>query len=433
MKKILKNILIGVGLFIILIALYCAILICSYGLPNYRIRQNLQASVDTIKSENGFYFRPFFGKENPYSDSHTLDNYTDALILGTALDKGEDLGENVVKRAMVNYRYDNNDDGPIISFEKAIQEENYANATYTRYWFGIEAFLRPLLMIFNYQTIRYLNVILIFGLLMTATIMISKKIDLKYAIAFAISISLMGISIIPESLQYSPVMYILLISSIAISVIANSTKFNKLLPFIFLIMGSVTAFMDLLTYPLVTLGIPLILVILIKQKNGERELKNNILLIIELGAIWAISYGATYFVKWALASIVLNQNIIVESINQFLFRANIGDADKINKFSVIYTNFKIYFNAIVLTLLLIYFILWGFMMFKYREKEIKIKDVLPIILIGILPYAWYIVLSNHSNIHSWMTYRIQAITMFSIISITTKMIDFNNIKRKKEA
>ena len=425
MKEILKNIAKGIGLFFILILLYCLLLTFSYGLPNNKIRKNLIASVSTITDEGGFYFRPFFGENNTLSESYTLDNYTDSIILAIAFDKGENQGINILDRVVSNYKYENKEDkGPVVSLQESIDENNTTNSTYIRYWFGIEAFIRPLLLVCTYQMIRYMNVIFLIMLLTIACTLISKKLNTKYMFAFIMSLLLMGLLIIPMSLQYMPVMTIMLLTVITLLLLSKSEKFDKILPFIFLIAGSTTAFMDLLTYPLVTLGIPLVITFLIKQKKEEINVKNSILLIIKLSVIWALAYGGTYFLKWVIASIILKQNIIVESMNQFLMRADINSTEKFDKLKVIKLNFGVYFNKFVLILLAIYFIVWIILMFKHRNKNVKIKQILPFLIISILPYMWYIALTNHSGIHYWMTYRIQAITMFSLICASLKMLDF---------
>lgn len=426
--NVLKNVLKGIAFFIIMIAVFCLILTFSYALPNTNIRQHLADSVETIKSEGGFYYRPFFGTQNVFAEAHTLDDYTDSLILCAALDKGEDQGKNVFDRAMENYRYEDKEKGPVESFADAIDENNEANSNYTRYWFGIEAFLRPLLLLFNFQTIRYINMIFIFILLVSSTVLISKKLGLKYAIAFDTAIFFMGITIIPVSLQYIPVMAITLIASIVILCVENSKKFDKLLPYFFIAIGGCTAFMDLLTYPLVTLGIPMVLVILLKLKHGS-NFKDLMITIIKLSIIWGISYGATYFVKWVITSIVMGQNVITEAINQFLYRIDADGSTQISKFEVISRNFKVYFNAFVLGLLVIYLIFWAIGLKKYRKENINVKNIIPLIIFALIPYAWYIVLSNHSGIHYWMTYRIQAITLLSLISASLYVIDDEKIKK----
>lgn len=431
MKECIKGILKGIVLFIILIIIFFTMLTISYSLPNYKIRENVKDSLIVLENENGFYYRPFFGSGNELADSVTMDNYTDSIILGTALDLGENKGENILKRVVSNYRYDNEELGPIESLEKAVINEEEVNTEYTRYWFGIESLLRPMLMFFNYQTIRYINVFILFGLFFAAIYKITKKLGLKYAIAFGISVMLIGFIIVPMSLQYMPVASIMLISVIVIISLYGKKSFNKKLPYIFLCIGAITAFMDLLTYPIITLGIPLIIVMLLKMKYEKLTLKEYIILFLKMSIIWAISYGMTYFVKWLIASVILNKNVITDAINQFLFRADASGSNNTNKLEVIGKNFSIYFNNIVLTVLVIYLIIYVLNLIKHMDKKINKMYIIPLTLVSLLPYVWYIILSNHSDIHSWMTYKIQAVTLFGILSTTLLFINDESYTNKK--
>jgi len=51
-----------------------------------------------------------------------------------------------------------------------------------------------------------------------------------------------------------------------------------------------------------------------------------------------------------------------------------------------------------------------------------------LLVISIYPIIWYVVLTNHSNIHSWFTYRICAITLLSIININNIILLDENKK-----
>ena len=51
---------------------------------------------------------------------------------------------------------------------------------------------------------------------------------------------------------------------------------------------------------------------------------------------------------------------------------------------------------------------------KLKDKK-TIAASLPIGLVALYPYIWYLVMSNHSQIHYWYTYRAQVLTMFGIL------------------
>ena len=55
---------------------------------------------------------------------------------------------------------------------------------------------------------------------------------------------------------------------------------------------------------------------------------------------------------------------------------------------------------------------------KLKDKK-TIAASLPIGLVALYPYIWYLVMSNHSQIHYWYTYRAQVLTMFGILVFIT--------------
>ena len=67
------------------------------------------------------------------------------------------------------------------------------------------------------------------------------------------------------SLQYSPVFYISVISTLF--VFLKYDRYRERIFFIFLVSGMLTSFFDLLTYPLLTWGMPALWLILIKEEG----------------------------------------------------------------------------------------------------------------------------------------------------------------------
>jgi len=47
------------------------------------------------------------------------------------------------------------------------------------------------------------------------------------------------------------------------------------------------------------------------------------------------------------------------------------------------------------------------------------KKAILFLLVGLAPYLWYLVLSNHSYVHWWFTYRLQAITVMCLFFMLT--------------
>lgn len=428
MKKI-KDCIKYILIFFITMIILSTLLVISFMLPDDNIRNNIYESLPTLLKETN-YFRPFFEKEDNLSAYSALDNFTDAIILNVASDRGKEQNINVVQRAFSSIYFKYNNNNQCKNLKDSFDEKNTPNSTYTRYWFGIESILRFLLLIFNLSEIRYINMIFIFLLFLIAFYLIAKKIHIKYAFAFAISIILMNFFVIPMSLQYSPVMIITLIETIIILTKYNEEFIKKKAIPMFIIFGAITAYMDLLTYPLITLGIPLIIIMLLDLKQNKYSLKQELKLILKLSIAWGLSYAMLHILKWIITSIILNENVINIAVDQLKYRLNIDGNTHFNKMTVIQTNVDIYFSKYVKVLLIIYTFIWVITMIFAKNKNLKYKNLIPILIIGMYPIIWYCILTNHSIEHHWMTYKILSITMFSFLNVTLYMIDESKLKLK---
>ena len=407
-KKIIELSKLSITFIITIISLFMLLAI-SYLLPIDTIRNNAYSASNNFKSEGTYY--SFYYEQGYFELNMQADNYMDSKILNTASDYNNDL--NIFERTVSNKYYENGN-GPVESFIETGNKDVNANTNYTRYWFGILTILKPMLLLFSYTSIRYINMIVIFVLLFYSTWLIGKKLHIKYAVTYFISMLLAGIVAVPMSLQFTPLFIITFISTIIILLLYQKEYFKKYVQYLFLIIGCLTAYNDLLTAPLITFGIPIIILVLLKNKYENNTFKDNFLLVIKLGLTWGIAYGMTYFSKWIIASIILNNNEIVIAIEQFLSKTTTLED---NRLQAIYNNLSLYFNKFVICGLLIFLAIYIILIVKKKQyKNINYKNIAILIIIGILPYIWYIVLSNHSYIHFWFTYRIQAITMMALLS-----------------
>ena len=81
-------------------------------------------------------------------------------------------------------------------------------------------------------------------------------------------------------------------------------------------------------------------------------------------------------------------------------------------------NFETYFFAKghkpAIFLLIAIFIL-VYRVIRHHDQN-WIAIIVPVLIVGLFPYAWFFVFANHSQLHYFYTYRIQAITLFSIFA-----------------
>ena len=187
----------------------------------------------------------------------------------------------------------------------------------------------------------------------------------------------------------------------------------------FMVVGMVENFFDFLTYPIITLGIPLIVLLWLQVRDNEAGFKENFGLMFTSSAAWGIGYAMTWIAKWGITVVVLGIRYFWRTMDVVQYRLQGSEEDPLDRLGTIRRNLKAWMNVqdggviswskvvLVLLLIAILLIVWK----KVKEKKTMIAYI-PILFVACCPYLWYLVMSNHSQIHYWYTYRAQLVTLF---------------------
>lgn len=243
----------------------------------------------------------------------------------------------------------------------------------------------------------------------------------KYIFAFVITLVLINPFCIPLSLQYSSVFYITLIGILILLIFKNFIKKKNLYPIYFMVLGMLTSYFDLLTYPLVSLGLPLIFTILLEENSESYKIVKNIFVY---SLLWGIGYAGMWISKWFLGSILLNENLFLNAFETIKFRTSV---ESFNRLDSIIRNFSIYTKPYYIFIFICVFS-YFFIKLIINYKHFKcphISKILPFIIIASMPIVWYIALSNHSYIHYWFTYRSLSIFFFASFIFLQRLLNFN--------
>lgn len=385
-------------IFISLIGFYTVSLAIVYIIPNDMIQVNYEDSMTYIQGEGDYPVQPFGG-----TTAARLDNFTDRVML-----------EGTIKDDEVNF----------LKASHNIRE-------YPRYWHGYQLVLRPLLMIMNYTNIRYINMFFILLLLTLVFSDIKKRLGVLYSSSFLLSMTMIYVAIFPYSMQFTTSFSVTMFAMLGVGQLVQQKKAANL-NLLFFITGSFVNFVDFLTYPLITLGFPLIYAILLKNESDkEVTCKENFLFVIFSSISWGIAYALTWISKWIISSLVLAENVLKNAVEQAAFRTG-GSTEvvEVSAFRAIKDNVNLMFDGPNFKLLIFLLILWIIVWLFFGKSVEVAKKYLPIVLLAIYPYVWYVVLANHSIFHSWFTYRNQAITVFALLSFLLSLIDFSKMEKK---
>ena len=340
-----------------------------------------------------------------------LDNYTDGSMLNNAIYAG---AENPFNKAAACYRYQYEEQNPMESFISYLwMDESYSVTSCPRYWHGFLIILKPLLTFMNYSDIRVLNQLFQLLLLGALIWQFVKKQLQQYIVPLLLSVFFLTPTAVSMSLQYSSVYNITLLSSFFLLLFAEKIEEKNLYAELFLMTGILTSYFDLLTFPLLSLGIPLIIAILLKQKK-EASVKELLLCVIGYSFCWGIGYAGMWAGKWLIAVLVLGAGTFADVLYSMQMRSLEGaSSDGLSVGTVIQNNLEFFQKPIYRISLLITTVYYAIQAFIHKAKPAAfLKKATPLALIILMPFAWYIVTAGHAYVHSWFTHRTLVIGVF---------------------
>lgn len=175
--------------------------------------------------------------------------------------------------------------------------DNYIINNYGRYWHGYQTLLRPLLCFFTYSDIRHINMIVQLVLAFGFVCILAESKERVYVIPFfGLYIFLSPVSLF-SSLQYSPCFYIMMLALFGLF-LGRRRWTDTGRNYLFLLAGVLTAYFDFLTYPFITLGVPLIAYLAFEDRRlvtRQIDMRKNMLLYT---FSWGIGYVGMWSAKW---------------------------------------------------------------------------------------------------------------------------------------
>lgn len=430
LKKIVVCIII-----VLLCGLIGTLLLCAvYMLPTEKMREHVTQDIDMIVEEGNYpeFAGNYFVRMHPNNINvktfllnnrgMARDNYTDAIMLGNAITNLHEIP--LLQRALLVHRGNAVEHQPIESLKVAIEAgTEMAVESYPRYWHGYLVILKPLLLVFSYTQIKYINIFLQTILVILLLNKINRKIGKNYAIAMAISILFTFPFIIPMCMQYSTMTYVMLICSNILLWKWELWRRKSYHSYYFLLVGCATCYFDFLTYPIISLGIPLLLFLLLERPGKEK----CIYITCDSCFMWGVGYGGIWILKWLFSTWIGKTNVLKDAIEQALYRMSGNTATQSSSTSgikAIFANFSCYTNILFIILILITFIMMYMQMKRNHMTVVSLlKEQWIFLTIAFLPLIWYGILKNHSYDHSSFTYRAMCVTVFGIWTAILNMCE----------
>lgn len=420
MKTILKYAL----LYITIAALFLGgLLLVSY-IPKDAIEDNVRESAEIMVKE---------GEGKSFSSLGRVifnDNSTDAIMINLSYTIDEDNRLESIVKARRNYipgvtKEITNDlvgDLPheteryamTVELLNTVNGKEQMSYEYTRYWHGYIVILRILLLFFNITTIRWIIQITLIVLLIILMYYLKKNVSLKVAIALIVAFIATDISVWVYTIQG---MFVMIIAVLVSIFIANQKINEKNMNVWLFVSGALTAYLDFLTTPLVSLLLPIIIYTAINNK--ETTFKTECMSLIKNSFAWGFGYFGLWAAKWVIADLLYDMEIILLSFVQIYYR--MGGIREFDIGSVgLHGLLRNVVNSTNILVVAVYALIYIYAMARidlYKKGYFLSSEKLPYYFAFLIPFIWYYAISEHSYQHFFFTYKTMLIPMLAITFI----------------
>lgn len=414
----------GIAVLLILGSAICASLLLTgvFLLPVDSIDQNVGASAEGIREE---------GRYPDLSERMTsrLDNWTDSIMLLHAAYRSD--GSPFLD-AMHIYRNHIRKKGPFEELVLHYLDGRSFNEIddYPRYWHGYLIFLKPLLMIMDYRSIRIVNGFIQAGMALLICFLLCKNGCKEYIVPYLISYFMLMPPALAKSFQYSACYYVFSLGCIAL-LMMNDDQRKKRSFLVFLFCGILTAFFDLLTYPIAVFGIPMVFALSLNDKDPAVQRMCD---VVQNGFFWLVGYGGMWISKWILGNIFIGENIIADGIREVILRTSRYKENSAVVYSVsecITGRYREFLNTPV-SILAAIFIIFILIRLLIRQIDRPFRNfgrvLFPFLLTGTAPVVWFAAALNHSSRHWFFTNKACVVTVIALLFGVTALLRASRTK-----
>lgn len=418
-KSLLKQIA-GYGFWLVVSAVVgCLLMIAAYSIPVEKMYPNAVESANIMVSETA-YFHAI-----PGTEATEVNNFTVARWLNAAsyYDDEMTLFENAMSLPRAGYSDDGNAFNDFMQY--ASGDDGFTTVTYTRYWQGCQVFLRPMLTFLNIWGIRILNVLLQAGFLAAVSVLMKKRGLKRYIVPYLLSaLAIAACIALPLSIDLCAVFYIASAAVLLILRPASHAPGHRRARLIFLFSGIATAFFDTLTNPLLTLGLPLMFLLLRDHASAvpDADRKDYFFRRVALVCVvWLIGYAGMWLLKWVAGSIATHTDLFTGGWEQVLLRTSTTSSESdYTRWYVVWVNIRTMFLRNLLAFPALIWITLQFVRTRPSQPRPRLQPgyknyVVSVVFLALVPLLWYFFASNHSYNHAWFTYRELMISLMGML------------------
>ena len=390
-----------------------------------------RALIQTQSENSAAYFadrQPFVILFGDYI--HAMqDNYSDTVLCNIAycIDPAHPF-TSAVRAQYAQGEYEEAYEG----YRAVVNGKKEPEREYGRYWHGSLVLIRPLLTLMPVAMIRLLcGTAIVLLQAMSAAVLIRRQ-KKAFAVCWLMALLLIHPWMLFTSLEYGTAFLAASAASLVLLLKKERTDAGTM-PF-FAAVGVVTCFVDFLTTETLTFTMPMLLLLVERCLADERCAERHSALqncksVVKNGLSWLSGYLGMFAVKIAVLAVVAGEDTARSSLGEGLYRlggevrtANISTAPVVDfgkrlggaiwhNLACLYPTRVGEMKASGVWLATGFIITAGFVLVYLLHDRINRELFIPMGMVAALPYLRFLVLSNHSYEHFFITYRAQTVTI----------------------
>ena len=392
-----------------------------------------------LESAEHFAAHDMYQRIEPSLESSTVDHYADSILLSIAYEWDENdpllstIGSSFYRSAVLE---------PNQAFLESMENDYAGNAEYIRYWHGSAAFMRVMHLFWNVEQIYRFHGLLLLVLFLILCICLARQRFYVEAFGLTLSMILVGAWYVPSTLEYTWTFLVMLVISLigSLAALHGRDQFQAL----FLISGMITVYLDFLTAETLTLLIPLLLILRIREREGafsDHTPGGPWRLILSCCVFWLIGYCGMWAMKWLLASVILGVNVQEFVTNHIAARIYGSDAIDLSLPAFLREALSRNIGCLLpfdagavkplLAAMLLVFAgeLLIFRRYHRYQAPVPVSRILPLAALGLVPYIRFLILHNHSYLHYIFTFRAQAASILALFLIFAELAAIRQEKK----
>jgi hypothetical protein len=318
--KVRRTVLLCALSFVLAIATYLLALALGVWLPSEsRITENLRRSTDEgLLTADATSHPSNFGQ-----DQHSFDMFSECVGLGVNLGNND---RSVLYRILAT-PYISSSLGssagfvgshPCSDLVLAVAKQPKAELAYPRFWHGYQVYMRSVLSFTDLGGLRILNAVLMYGSLLYLCFSLKAWFGWQAVPIFLLPYALMSdlFSVPLVTVQAIPLAWTYLSVALGMSLLEHIRRPSTGLFVFAFLCGSIHNFLSMLFTPqLAPALLAFMTIAAFLRWDGERS--RRMLALWQAGWValaWFMGFALTWFVKWALAALILGLDAVLSSV-----------------------------------------------------------------------------------------------------------------------